>query len=128
MLDEAHTYTGAKGTEVAHLVRRLKERLGIEPGSRAFRGIATSDDRTMPAVWMLTNAFAEQIQIHCDDGLIGYTSHTPVSVGQQVAFIKSAPVAIGNELVIPDGSGLFDIRSGPRAVPSHLCAERDLQR
>ena len=42
VLDEAHTYTGAKGTEVAHLVRRLKERLGIRPGSNKFRGIATS--------------------------------------------------------------------------------------
>lgn len=42
VLDEAHTYTGAKGTEVAHLVRRLKERLGIRSGSSKFRGIATS--------------------------------------------------------------------------------------
>ena len=42
VLDEAHTYTGAKGTEVAHLIRRLKERLGIEPGSSKFRAIATT--------------------------------------------------------------------------------------
>lgn len=42
VLDEAHTYTGAKGTEVAHLVRRLKERIGIEPGSNKFRAIATT--------------------------------------------------------------------------------------
>ena len=42
VLDEAHTYTGAKGTEVAHLVRRLKERLGLDSGSSKFRGIATS--------------------------------------------------------------------------------------
>ena len=42
VLDEAHTYTGAKGTEVAHLVRRLKDRLGLEPGSNRFRAIATS--------------------------------------------------------------------------------------
>ncbi len=42
VLDEAHTYTGAKGTEVAHLVRRLKERLGIRPGSQKFRAIATT--------------------------------------------------------------------------------------
>ena len=42
VLDEAHTYTGAKGTEVAHLVRRLKERLGIEAGSSKFRAIATT--------------------------------------------------------------------------------------
>jgi ATP-dependent helicase YprA (DUF1998 family) len=42
VLDEAHTYTGAKGTEVAYLIRRLKERLGIAPGSDTFRAIATS--------------------------------------------------------------------------------------
>ena len=42
VLDEAHTYTGAKGTEVAHLVRRLKDRLGLAPGSSRFRAIATS--------------------------------------------------------------------------------------
>lgn len=42
VLDEAHTYTGAKGTEVAYLIRRLKERLGITSGSSQFRAIATS--------------------------------------------------------------------------------------
>jgi len=42
VLDEAHTYTGARGTEVAHLVRRLKERLAIESGSKKLRAIATS--------------------------------------------------------------------------------------
>src|SRR5271157_78033 len=42
VLDEAHTYTGAGGTEVAHLVRRLKERLGLEPSSPKFRAIATT--------------------------------------------------------------------------------------
>lgn len=42
VLDEAHTYTGARGTEVAHLVRRLKERLGLDADSPKFRGIATT--------------------------------------------------------------------------------------
>lgn len=41
VLDEAHTYSGAKGTEVAHLIRRLKERLGIA-GNEKFQGIATT--------------------------------------------------------------------------------------
>ncbi len=41
VLDEAHTYTGAQGTEVAYLIRRLKERLGIN-NSNKFRCIATS--------------------------------------------------------------------------------------
>ena len=42
VLDEAHTYTGAKGTEVAHLVRRLKERVGLRTDSSQFRAIATT--------------------------------------------------------------------------------------
>jgi Lhr-like helicase len=42
VLDEAHTHTGAGGTEVAHLVRRLKERLGLTPGTHQFRAIATT--------------------------------------------------------------------------------------
>lgn len=42
VLDEAHTYTGARGTEVAHLVRRLRERLGIADRPDKFRAIATS--------------------------------------------------------------------------------------
>ena len=40
VLDEAHTYTGARGTEVAYLIRRLFERLGAGPDQ--VRCIATS--------------------------------------------------------------------------------------
>jgi len=42
VLDEAHMYTGARGTEVAHLVRRLRERLGVAGDPERFRAIATS--------------------------------------------------------------------------------------
>ena len=40
ILDEAHLYRGANGTEVAYLVRRLLDRLGLEPSRVIF--IATS--------------------------------------------------------------------------------------
>lgn len=40
VLDEAHLYRGANGTEVAYLVRRLLDRLGLPPSRVAF--IATS--------------------------------------------------------------------------------------
>ena len=40
VLDEAHMYTGARGSEVAHLLRRLYDRLGVRP--RQLRCIATS--------------------------------------------------------------------------------------
>lgn len=42
VLDEAHTYKGALGTEVAHLIRRLKEHLGLASGAPQFRAIATT--------------------------------------------------------------------------------------
>lgn len=42
VLDEAHTYTGARGAEIAHLIRRLKERLDIKSGDGKLRCIATS--------------------------------------------------------------------------------------
>lgn len=40
VLDEAHTYSGAQGAEVAYLIRRLCQRLMIEPNQ--LRCIATS--------------------------------------------------------------------------------------
>ena len=40
VLDEAHTYTGARGTEVAYLIARLFDRLGVGPDQ--VRCIATS--------------------------------------------------------------------------------------
>jgi len=42
VVDEAHTYTGARGTEIAYLIRRLKERLDIHEGDGKLRCIATS--------------------------------------------------------------------------------------
>jgi ATP-dependent helicase YprA (DUF1998 family) len=42
VLDEAHTYSGAKGTEVAHLIRRLRERLGLLSEDAPFQAIATT--------------------------------------------------------------------------------------
>ena len=40
VLDEAHSYTGTQGTEVAYLIRRLFERLGVGP--EQVRCVATS--------------------------------------------------------------------------------------
>lgn len=42
VIDEAHTYTGARGAEIAHLIRRVKERLDIREGDGKVRCIATS--------------------------------------------------------------------------------------
>ena len=62
VLDEAHTYSGAKGIEVAMLLRRLKHRLGKQPGET--RCIATSatltDDNVEAAVNFAENLFGEE--------------------------------------------------------------------
>jgi len=42
VLDEAHMYRGAKGAEVAFLLRRLRARLGIDDKPHKLRVIATS--------------------------------------------------------------------------------------
>jgi hypothetical protein len=42
VLDEAHMYRGAKGAEIAFLIRRLRARLGIEATPEKLRVIATS--------------------------------------------------------------------------------------
>lgn len=49
VLDEIHTYDGAQGADVACLIRRLKERLGIPKGALCVVGTsATLDDRAAP--------------------------------------------------------------------------------
>jgi hypothetical protein len=49
VLDELHTYDGAQGADVACLIRRLKERLGIARGEFCVVGTsATLDDREPP--------------------------------------------------------------------------------
>lgn len=61
VLDEAHTYNGAQGIEVAMLVRRLKERLNKKPGDLCC--IATSatliNDDLHEAVEFAENLFGE---------------------------------------------------------------------
>ena len=48
VLDELHTYDGAQGADVACLVRRLKDRLGIPKGRLCVVGTsATLDDREL---------------------------------------------------------------------------------
>ena len=51
ILDEAHTYRGAYGIELGHLVRRLKARLGIASGElRSFVLSATIDRTDLEAI------------------------------------------------------------------------------
>ena len=54
ILDELHTYDGAQGSDVACLIRRLKERLNITPGKLCVVGTSAtienrSDDSDKPA-------------------------------------------------------------------------------
>ena len=42
VIDELHLYRGASGTEVAYLIRLLLDRLGLSPGSKQLRILASS--------------------------------------------------------------------------------------
>ncbi len=42
VLDELHTYDGAQGSDVACLIRRLRARLGITPGTLTFVGTSAT--------------------------------------------------------------------------------------
>ncbi len=61
VLDEAHTYTGAQGIEIAMLLRRLKHRLGKKPGE--VQCVATSatltDNDAEAAIAFAQNLFGE---------------------------------------------------------------------
>jgi len=60
VVDEAHSYNGSTGTEVAMLLKRLRTALGIETAG-ILRGIATSaslGDRSNPQVAEQVTAFA----------------------------------------------------------------------
>ncbi len=71
VLDEAHTYTGAQGIEVAMLIRRLKQRLGKKPGDMLC--IATSatlvNDNPVVAADFAQKLFCEDLQE--DDVIFG---------------------------------------------------------
>lgn len=74
ILDEAHTYTGAQGVEVAMLLRRLKVRLGKSRGE--MRCIATSatlvNESVQDAVTFATNLFGEDYEP--EDVIFGHVS------------------------------------------------------
>ncbi len=76
ILDEAHTYTGTQGVEVAMLLRRLKVRLGKQKGE--VRGIATSatliNDNVQDAVDFASNLFGEDYA--ADDIIFGTVDET----------------------------------------------------
>lgn len=75
ILDEAHTYAGAQGIEVSLLMRRLKLRLGHQPGQ--MRCIATSatltDDDAGDAVQFAQALFGEEFD--ADDIIFGELDH-----------------------------------------------------
>jgi len=82
VLDEAHTYSGAQGIEVAMLVRRLKERLSKKPGDMIC--IATSatliNDDADKAVVFAENLFGEDFDV--DDIIFGETDISSLAISK----------------------------------------------
>lgn len=71
VLDEIHTYTGILGAEVACLIRRFKEHVGVEPGRMVCIGTSATVGNDPSEVENLThfatNLFAEEFK---DDSVI----------------------------------------------------------
>jgi len=80
VLDEAHTYSGTQGIEVAMLVRRLKERLSKKPGDMIC--IATSatliNDDADQAVVFAQNLFGENLDV--DDIIFGEPNNSNLTL------------------------------------------------
>ncbi|MBN8595240.1 MAG: DEAD/DEAH box helicase [Anaerolineae bacterium] len=63
VLDEAHSYSGAKGVEVAYLIRRLKHHLGKQPGEMVCIGTsATLTNDPQIAVTFAETLFGEDFE------------------------------------------------------------------
>jgi ATP-dependent helicase YprA (DUF1998 family) len=81
VVDEAHTYTGAKGAEVAHLIRRLRQRLGLIK-SKKFQAIATT----------------ASVPPDSDEALRNFTSQLFGESPSSFTLIRSHPVIARNDL------------------------------
>ncbi len=88
VLDEAHTYTGAQGIEVAMLIRRLKHRLGKTPGEMLC--VATSatlvNDNPSAAADFAQKLFCENLVD--DDVIFGDEDRQHFGISNQ----SSAPI------------------------------------
>ena len=72
VLDEMHIYNGAKGTEIAMLLRRLKERIyKSKQGKLRFIGtsatLGTSDDAPTRIAEYASDLFGERVEYHSHD-------------------------------------------------------------
>ena len=89
VLDEAHTYTGAKAIEVSLLIRRLKQRLNLSAGH--LRCIATSatltGDNAPLAAKFAQNLFGEEFT--ADDVIFGVTNPDYVPDDSEVYTISA---------------------------------------
>ena len=92
ILDEVHTYTGAQAIEVAFLLRKLKTRLGLEPGQ--LQGIGTSASLDSSKAHDLgrfaTDLFGEPF--NSKDGLItgNREAHRSLQIGTETRSVDAA--------------------------------------
>ncbi|MCB0323267.1 MAG: DEAD/DEAH box helicase [Bdellovibrionales bacterium] len=114
ILDELHTYDGAQGADVACLIRRLKERLGIRKGEVCVVGTSATIDEGPVSDHVLGVGVADQsetaAQILCrfagtlfeeeipDDAIVG---EERVAVESLVSF----EIAAEEELHFPNADG-----------------------
>lgn len=109
VLDEAHMYRGAKGAEVAFLIRRLRARLGIHDRPEKLRVIATSaslgdGDSAISAVkWFAADLSGKRPE---DFAAITGTREVPTPA-------RPAPAEVGDVLAALDLDGINESLDAP---------------
>ena len=113
VLDEAHMYRGAKGAEVAFLIRRLRARLGIEDRPEKLRVIATSASLgTEPSALETMQRFAADLTGKLSDDFVAIT-------GRRQPAVPAAPAA-DDEARVFEGLDLEALHEA--ASPEELAA------
>ncbi len=96
ILDELHLYRGTAGTEVAYLIRLLLQRLGLYPGHRKLRILASSaslEANDPESLKFLSEFFGTQW--YCDQIIPGHPEPIPTIFAHK--FLDSEQfIALGN--------------------------------
>lgn len=127
VLDEAHTYRGAYGIELGHLIRRLKARLGVKKGSLRAAILSATIDRDLTAIAQFAfNLTGEEV----DASSIFFGEHEVPKVLERLehrpaeSYAVFTPAAISEVLERPENvSKIVDIEMfGEERVLSAITA------
>lgn len=99
ILDEAHTYRGAYGIELGHLIRRLKARLGVKAGSLRAFVLSATIDRNVEAIARFASNLTGEV-FETDNIFFG--EHEPTKDVSAVAYRPAECYAVFTPEAIAD--------------------------